>query len=657
VAVSGATDTAVELFTNAQLAGAAYRVTASGVADKVGNVAPSVAVDFSGYGVVDTNLPVQLSPSGGAIVSLLKPGIALSGEEPEFLPTSEDTAEISLVWLAAAGAWGYVVQLATSDDFSEFEGQAGALERSVGSDTTVLTFPGFDTPALKPQRYFWRVRTLGAPTVFDGLYPSACFDVIGSVVYVYCPTDNTSCDDVAAGAVGNATMPALSIAGGLAFAQAYGRRRVHVSGRGGGTAYHEAVRLVTGISLFGGYAPNGIDRDIDAYRTVIMSNDDNVVTAADLVAVPEESTGAEVVFDGFTVQGVDVDSLASGSGGHPNFATGLFATGCDASLTVSHCRILTGAPCAENTRGPTGVEVRASPSSDPAHNPLFLENEIHNRSACHLVDGSATAFVARDASPRLMRNRIDTGSLTDSYNYANLVPNLRLRGVVLTHSNAVLDANEIVAGPVVLANDASTWTNLSTLVGVDVVGGAPILTNNVVVLKSQQEVGLIGVRISEPTAAALIAFNTLVIDTTVAVGPSLVGIAAGGQVTVADNLIAVDRAAAGFALADLGGTSLPTWSSNLAAHFSSLYGTWLVNNLFTAATAPLANTLSDAGANFVACDANNPPYCLAADNPAVSGSGETPACPAADSQSCNFMTDFRGAARTVPASVGAYEAL
>ncbi|MCK4516156.1 MAG: right-handed parallel beta-helix repeat-containing protein, partial [Spirochaetaceae bacterium] len=92
----------------------------------------------------------------------------------------------------------------------------------------------------------------------------------------------------------------------------------------------DSVRMVEGVSLYGGYAPDFSERDPQTYTTTIV---DLSTTGADTAAVRAEDTiTTATVIDGFTIVG--------GSCGEDGFARAMHVDG--ASPTISNNVIMAG---------------------------------------------------------------------------------------------------------------------------------------------------------------------------------------------------------------------------------------------------------------------------------------------------------------------------
>lgn len=245
--------------------------------------------DFSGN---DTSPPIPLSPAkNGRVIGLLA----------------------QLTWSARSGAAKYYVEISTTSDFSKPISGSPFTAAEAALQVTLPATAG----------YWWRVK---APFT-KGTLNSSLFDAITDGVYVYCP-ENTTCDDANRG--GSKGNPYQSIGVALGAAKTLGLP-VRVASRGAsGQAYPEAISLVDGVNMYGGYDSNFVESQRNTATNVTAISSGAITVTASYVT---KST----VFDGFKV---------AGQGGF-----GMYLDQSNINLVVSNSTISSGDVTTGNTYG------------------------------------------------------------------------------------------------------------------------------------------------------------------------------------------------------------------------------------------------------------------------------------------------------------------
>lgn len=300
LAVPSDDGTSVTLSTGPQRGGTTYEVTATGIRDLAGNAGAPSTVSFTGVGVVpDPRPPLLLSPASG---------------ERAFDLTAV------LAWSGRTGVSRYFIEVAEDmPGLADDEVFAAPVPESPFAVDAPQTALAITLPA--PLTYRWRVRSDLMPEDEHG--ETRALEAMDSVIHVFCPASEASCTDT--GRAGNRSKPYGSIMTALADAARHDSiTAVRVAARGGEAAYEEAVRLVPGVDLLGGYTQSfsEAERDPAAHATVIASSAPTTVSALD-IHVP-------TLLEGFMVRSraaLDAD------------AYGLFVRGSDASLQVKRCTV------------------------------------------------------------------------------------------------------------------------------------------------------------------------------------------------------------------------------------------------------------------------------------------------------------------------------
>ncbi|MDH5720171.1 MAG: hypothetical protein OEZ13_06040 [Spirochaetia bacterium] len=198
----------------------------------------------------DTSPPNALGPADGSEVSLT--------------PT--------IVWTSKSGAAEYYVEIATDSSFvSPISGSPFTVLAPATSYTADLTSYGGGT-------YYWRVR---ADTTEASQYASGYFIVLDEFIYVYCVADTTCSDEGTTGTLNN---PYQTAAKGVSEAYRLGKSEVRIASRGAGidTTYEGTVVLKEGVTIYGGYDASFSIRDPAINRTILSSNGNFVIYAADI---------------------------------------------------------------------------------------------------------------------------------------------------------------------------------------------------------------------------------------------------------------------------------------------------------------------------------------------------------------------------------------
>ena len=130
---------------------------------------------------------------------------------------------------------------------------------------------------------------------------------------------------------GTQTLPMRSLVAALERALSTGKPHVYVATG----VYSEALTLLPGISLFGGYAAGFHVRDPIAYQTMIAGPSVASGVQATVRCDGINGGGAPTALDGLTIVGAP--ALSPGS---PSF--GVYSLGCDARFRVVGCQVLAG---------------------------------------------------------------------------------------------------------------------------------------------------------------------------------------------------------------------------------------------------------------------------------------------------------------------------
>ena len=632
----------VTLSTEEQVPERAYTLTAAGLSDLHQNVLVQGSASFVGFGTIDHTPPARLTPAEGSVVSLTRAGASSPGAPPDFLPDAADVQPVTLAWTSRSGATGYVVQLATTADFSAFGAQSGPLEIRLPRESVSLQFPdaAHATPTLEPLTYWWRVRADGASPPFDAM-SAGSFDALAGALWVSCPSTAARCDD--AGRVGNRSKPLQTIGGAIARAHALGRQRVNVSGRGAGAVYAEGLSLVAEVSLYGGYSSEGTSRDPAAFSSVIRSDDQTQMAADSL-------TTGTTVLDGFTIGGSQTPGRTQ--------SVGLSVTSCNDSLVVRNNHIIAGSsgPTDSSCSLAIGIEVRGA--ADGGAGPLFEGNLVENLGCTAGGSAELTGVKVSSASAVFRGNTIDSG---DIHGLGPPVPTAawRVIGFWAAESQTLLVGNTIRARSVL--PPAPTTTASWGLSG----GGGTmmVLVNNVLLAgKSRDSEGIY----LQAGTNALFANNTVVTTnddpTSRRVGIALWSnpVTTGPPVSwVVNNLVVLSTngnpGGPNAAVVIRQHPSLPLWET-LENNGTSGFTALVASDGLTSIAA--AGGVTDVGAvAFGACPNSTAAWCLPQGHAALSAgktlTGST--CPVPGPAGCGFDTDFLGRARTAPWALGAFE--
>ncbi|MEO1170442.1 MAG: Ig-like domain-containing protein [Myxococcota bacterium] len=316
-------DTQIVLTTDTQVPGNTYTVTAERLVDLSGNLIDSSAssLSFVGFGLVPDQTPPDLvTPLDLEVVR---------GQRA------------SLSWSARLGATRYEVQVSTSPDFaSQVEGspfRVDAGDPPVGLPPTSLMLQ-----ELPPeQTIYWRVRadvTAPAEGSTDpwSLVSARSFELLGDAVHVFCappPEDcspqNSDAPTQARVESGNLSTPYRSVDRAIVAAFAQEIPTVRVARRGEGAVYEEAITLLSGVSLLGGFDSTFETRDLSSPTTI--RSDGIVATAASI----SRSFGDTTVLEGVRLEGA--------SDSEQDFSVALAVNNSDGALVVRRSELIGGA--------------------------------------------------------------------------------------------------------------------------------------------------------------------------------------------------------------------------------------------------------------------------------------------------------------------------
>ena len=399
-------------------------------------------------GFVCVGTPSRCVPLAGLDVN----GVALVAPA---LDASVADGRVTLAWRGVPGAASYVVEVTTdAAGLSPIPGSPFV----VGDRQQTLTLEGLT----QELTHYWRVTS---DITLEDVEPQQWrFDVIGSVLHVFCPPERASCTP-AEGEVqaGNLSRPFTRIQDGIDAAERLRRDAVHVAGRGIGFAYDESLAVSRGIALVGGYDPSFAARDAllhevwvrDAVTAIAVS----LADAPTLIEGMRFSAGAA---DTPIAIGVSVDNVRS-------------------PVTLRNCRI------AATEASAVSIGVRLGSSLLPEA--LRLEDVSIDASGAPSVRG----VVAREASLRLVGTRVTAAGAQPT----------EVIGVEVASALSQLDVSAStisVAGPEVAAGIQSAGAVASVDGTIVEVGlsqlPAPRFSNGLILAAGVQRAVLQGNRIS-----------------------------------------------------------------------------------------------------------------------------------------------------------------
>ena len=307
-----ADEAAVVLRTDDQVFGSSYTVTVDGLVGRGGTFIDPAAASavFIGFGTPsDTTAPDTLAPADDALV------IGLSQV---------------LVWSARNGATQYTVKVAHDPTCT-----APILTQTLSAEATSTQVTLSSTGV-----YHWCVSSnLSGSASGHGV-----FHVTDSAVYVHCDTASCAPD---ATEIGSPDAPMHSVQRAVALAQQLGLSTVRIAGRSAGASYDEVVQIAgTGVDLVGGYDASFAIVDTTAHPTNIRFassalilngvSTPMLVTGIGFIADTTYAPNAVVVSNAELVTFRDVRMHAEGAGD----ATGIRIAGTE-EVTLERVTITT----------------------------------------------------------------------------------------------------------------------------------------------------------------------------------------------------------------------------------------------------------------------------------------------------------------------------
>ena len=191
----------------------------------------------------------------------------------------------------------------------------------------------------------------------DGAVADGCEFILDATAIYVSTDDAAAADDATCGlgpvGTGAGQHPCKTITHGLARAVATNRANVLVAN---GT-YDEAVALVSGKNLLGGYRPDNWARDVASTDTVI---DAFAFFGANARTVSAVNITAATTFEGFVVYGA-VDELPRGN------SYAIYVSGSTSSLTIKNNTIFggVGGPGSNGTNGADGANGASGSGRNP----------------------------------------------------------------------------------------------------------------------------------------------------------------------------------------------------------------------------------------------------------------------------------------------------
>ena len=152
---------------------------------------------------------------------------------------------------------------------------------------------------------------------------------------------------------GTLQLPVATVAKGIELAAKLGKRDVYVAGG----VYPGSVDLVAGVSVYGGYGPGFMARDMVIYQSALaaVAPAQGPVFAARCIGIT--GAGAKTRLDGVTLLGANAKAAGQSS-------YGLLSVGCDDRLQVTYAQILAGDGAA-GTAGAAGSNGFAGAAGKP----------------------------------------------------------------------------------------------------------------------------------------------------------------------------------------------------------------------------------------------------------------------------------------------------
>lgn len=644
----------VVLVTEPQAGGRLYTLTVSNVFDALGEPLTGTAT-FVGFGPqADGEPPALLAPPS--------PGYLMQ-------------PSVTLVWSPRFGAHHYTVEIARDPQWTQ--PVAGSPWRVVEPQVELtVSLPVGET-------YFWRVR---ANVTDEGAWSQGSFALLEDAIYVSCPHDK-ACEEDSTTARGGRAQPMRSLQRAIDTALLLGLPRVLVAGRGD-AAYPEPLSIIGGgVSVEGGYSPGFSERDSQRYPTRVETPGVTAVVGAvrsptrlshlSLRSLEDSALSLGDASEDLVVEECTIESAADGpfvsaarvsasphpgptirnsyitTTGSPGAAVGVLLT--SGSLQLDNNRVWVAKTSGTANHG-VGIDISGGASARIANNTVRLAGSINAAG----LQVEASHVIAQD-------NFIELGASSG-----------HPAGIQLFAGSGTLQRNRVhVYG-------ASSNVGIAVLASEQGPLGPIAIHNNLISVGGEHAVG-IDVRPSPDPLDVHIAHNTLVMEALPGPTQARQVLRLGGNDIVINNIIACLGSPETTAVVQQLAPPA-TFSHNALVGCDILYrledqslvSIQQVNELDNggadacetsrfshnvAVDQPLAQVfVSYAGADgaFSTVEDNDLNLALASDPQGVLTGGRDTSgvdCgPCSALVSCgDITTDFNGAPRTVPVTIGAYE--
>ena len=148
-------------------------------------------------------------------------------------------------------------------------------------------------------------------------------------------------------AAGTLDAPVLTITEALKRAQNFAKRDVYVATG----VYSEAIRLVDGVGVFGGYSSDFLDRDPLLFETALIGPEpaDKFPATVNAMEIASDAAAMPTIVAGLTIFGTNAGNQPSAN------SYGIFIRNCGSKLTV-HANRIFGGPGGAGLSGSSGTE-------------------------------------------------------------------------------------------------------------------------------------------------------------------------------------------------------------------------------------------------------------------------------------------------------------
>ena len=464
--------------------------------------------------------------------------------------------------------------------------------------------------------------------------PARSFDALGDVVYVHCPAAASACDD--AGTAGNLSKPHRTLNGGIGAAHSRGRHTVHVARRGAGVAYDSVINLVAGVNLRGGFESDFV-ASADPSRPTEVSSQGSPLVAGVGIDTP-------TTFENFTIEGSSINQ--------PN-TVGVYLVNATDALVLRHIDVTSGS-ADESSVGLMLLGLGATAVSGPlVEDSRFVAGDVDGRT------GRSTGGWAENVSPTFRRCVFRSGAIDARMDVSPAPQRTLSRGLFLGRSAAVVEQCDITATAIFVSPGGLTLDDQSVLQteGVEMEATGERLVNNLI--RAGAAWWVRGVRVTSPSGpqqAPFFVHNTIIVEDDFSPASNPVpaqGLACQGPASIADNLIAnLAATPSGAGIAINGGVlGRPVaLYNNLIANFSVLYSDSGSYTTVLTMESHVSGQAIPVSGNLAAAVLSDVHFTAANDFSITSAS---PAFGAA--LDLAVSTDFTGAARSLPYSIGAFE--